>query len=144
MDSLKENAIRYMDSENEYGEEKNQYHYNCAEVLLNASNDYYKLGADSKLLRSVIPFGGGISCESTCGALTGGVVALGLMFAEEKPSTNDRVKDITKEWVETFKERFGDIDCKKLKKIHRDPENGCRTLILESTEILESIIEQYK
>lgn len=144
MSTLREVASRYIDSEKRYGKERNLYHYNCAEVLLNSCNDYYKLGTDSKLLRAIVPFGGGMFSEKTCGALTGGVVVLGLMFAEEKPTTNEKLKDITKKWVASYEKQFGDIGCKKLKEFHRHPESGCELLILRAAELIESVISEYK
>ena len=142
--TLKEIASQYIDSEKKYGEQRKLYHYNCAEVILNACNDYYKLGADSKTLKAIVPFGGGMSSGRTCGALTGGVAVLGLMFAEEKPTTNEKLKSITNKWILTFEKQFGDINCKELKENHRDPENGCRYLILEAAQLLELIIHEYK
>ena len=59
MGTLKDVAIKYIESENKYGDEKALYHYNCAEVLLYSCNDYYNLGLDQKALRSIVPFGGG-------------------------------------------------------------------------------------
>lgn len=144
MNTLKEVASRYIQSENKYGEDKNLYHYNCAEVILNACNDYYKLEADPKLLKSIVPFGGGMYSEITCGALTGGVAAIGLMFAEEKPTTNDKLKSITQKWILEFETQFANLNCDKLKEDHREAETGCENLILQSADLLESIINTYK
>ena len=55
---LRDEAIKYIESKNKYGDEKVLYHYNCAETLLGASNDYYKLGLDPKLLKLIVPFVG--------------------------------------------------------------------------------------
>lgn len=144
MNKLRDMALEYINSEKKHGEERSLYHYNCAEVLLNACNDYYNLGAGANTLKAIIPFGGGMGSESTCGILTGAVAALGLMFAEEKPSTNNKVKEITNRWVTAFEKEFGDINCKELKESHRDPESGCKLLILDAAELLESIIDEYK
>lgn len=144
MGTLREIALKYIDSEEKYGEERNLYHYNCAEVLLNSCDNYYKLGSDSKILKAIVPFGGGMFAERTCGALTGGILALGLLFAEEKPTTNEKLKNITRKWVITFEKEFSHIDCKALKKNYRHPESGCKSLVLDAAELLESIISEYK
>lgn len=144
MDRLRNVALEYIDSEKKYGSESNLYHYNCAEVLLNACNDYYDLGADQKTLRAIIPFGGGMNSERTCGILTGSVAALGLMFAEEKPTTNEKLKAVTNRWVKAFDQEFGEINCKELKESHRDPESGCKGLMLDAADLLQSIIEEYR
>lgn len=143
MKSLAEIALEYIESENKYGIDKNLYHYNCAEVLLNACNDYYNLKVSKDMLKAVIPFGGGMYLESTCGILTGSLVALGLIFAEDKPSNNEKVKKITSEWLGIFEYKFGNINCKELKASHSDPGFGCRPLILEASDLLEQVIGRY-
>ena len=143
MNSLADIALEYIESENKYGIDKNLYHYNCAEVLLNACNDYYKLNVSEEMLKAVIPFGGGMCSESTCGILTGSLMALGLIFAENKPTNNDKVKSVTKEWLNIFENKFGNINCKELKENHRHPEFGCKTIILEASELLEQVISKY-
>ena len=141
MGSLKDETIKYIESENKYGDKKELYHYNCAETLLNASNDYYKLGVDPKFLKAIVPFGGGFYSERTCGALTGGIAALGLLFAEEKPTSNEKLKEITKKWVEAFENEFGSLDCKEIKLVHRDEVKGCGPVMVRAAELLEEVIK---
>ena len=143
MSSLKEQAKMYIESENKYGDKKELYHYNCAETLLNASNDYYGLEVDTKFLKAIVPFGGGFYSEKTCGALTGGIAALGLLFAEEKPTNNEKLKEITKKWVEVFEKEFSSLDCKEIKPLHRDEIRGCAPVMTRSAELLEGVIKEY-
>lgn len=138
---LKDEATKYIESENKYGDKKALYHYNCAETLLNSCNDYYKLGLDEKMLKIMVPFGGGFYSERTCGAFTGGVAALGAMFAEDKPSSNVKLKEMTKKWVEVFEKEFGSLECKDIKPIHRDEVKGCGPVMERAAELFESIIE---
>lgn len=142
MGTLKDVAIKYIESENKYGDEKALYHYNCAEVLLYSCNDYYNLGLDQKALRSIVPFGGGFYSERTCGALTGGVAVLGVMFTEDKPTNNEKLKEMTKKWVQVFEEEFGSLDCKDIKLIHRDEVKGCGPVIARAAELFELIIQE--
>ncbi len=144
MSSLKDRAIKYIESENSYGEDKALYHYNCAETLLNSSNDYYNLGIDPKFLKAIVPFGGGFYSERTCGALTGSIAAIGLLFAEDKPTSNDSLKEITKKWVEMFQEEFGSIECKEIKPLHRDEVKGCGPVMARTAQLLEELIKEYK
>ena len=141
---LKDEAIRYIKSENKYGNKKALYHYNCAETLLYSSNDYFELGLDSKTLKMIVPFGGGFYSESTCGALTGGVAAIGAIFAEDKPTNNEKLKEVTKKWVEVFEKEFGSLDCKDIKPIHRDEVKGCEPVMVRAAELLESVISEYR
>lgn len=143
MNTLREVALQYIESEKQHGSQSHLYHYNCAEVLLNACNDYYNLGVDPKTLKAIAPFGGGMASEITCGILTGGTAALGLLFAEDMPTTNNKLKEITNKWVLAFEDQFGNLDCKPLKEDHRHPETGCQSLMLASCNLLEYIISQY-
>lgn len=144
MNGLKACALKYIESENKYGEDKASYHYNCAETLLNASNDYYGLGIDATFLKAIVPFGGGFYSERTCGAFTGGIAVLGLLFAEERPTLNERLKEVTKNWVEVFEGAFGSLDCKEIKPIHRDEIKGCGPVMARTADLLEEVIRAYK
>ena len=142
MGTLKDVAIKYIESENEYGDQKALYHFNCAEVLLYSCNDYYELGLDQKALRAIVPFGGGFYSERTCGALTGGVAVLGVMFTEDKPTNNEKLKEMTKKWVNVFEEEFGNLNCKDIKPIHRDEVKGCGPVIARAAELFEALINE--
>ena len=141
---LKDEARKYIESELKYGEQRKLYHYNCAETLLNACNDYYKLNLDKKIFKAIVPFGGGFCSEKACGVLAGGIAALGVMYSEDKPTDNTKVKEITQRWVKAFEEEFSDIDCKEIKPIYKDPETGCANVMLRAAELLESIIKGEK
>lgn len=141
---LKDEAKKYIESELKYGDKRHLYHYNCAEVMLNACNDYYNLNLDKNTLKVMAPFGGGLCSEKTCGILTGGAAAIGIIFAEDKPSENIKMKEITKKWIEKFEKEFKNTDCKVIKEIKRDENEGCKPLIIKGAEILEEIINEYK
>ncbi|MEN8153524.1 MAG: C-GCAxxG-C-C family protein [Acidobacteriota bacterium] len=48
-------------------------------------NDYFKLNADMKTIRALMPFSGGIVRQGeTCGAVTGSMLALGLLFENQQ------------------------------------------------------------
>lgn len=141
---LKDEAKKYIDSELKYGDKRKLYHYNCAEVMLNACNDYYNLNLDKNTLKSVSAFGGGMCSENTCGILTGGVASIGIMFAEDKPSENTKMKEITKKWVESFEKEFENFNCNIIKEAKRDDIEGCKYLIIKGAEILEEVIGEYK
>jgi len=88
-------------------EERPLHHKNCAEILLMAANDQYKLGLDDRFYKAVCPFGGGIQSEKTCGALLGAIAAIGVMYTEERPTTNEVMKEKTKKMLEEFEKEFG-------------------------------------
>ena len=123
-------------------EEKPLYHKNCAEILLMAANKKYKLNLDNRFINAVFPFGGGIQIESTCGALTGAISALGIMYTEEKPSSNEKVKNITKEFIKEFEKEFGALDCKYIKEHHCSPTTGCDLVKIRTAIVLEKILNE--
>jgi C_GCAxxG_C_C family probable redox protein len=51
-----------------------------------------------------------------CGALTGGVMAMGMLYGTNKPSQKERTKcyELTRELFAKFKERHGVILCRDL------------------------------
>lgn len=140
---MKEIVDKINNIESAYSEEERPlYHINCAEALLMAANEEYKLGLDDKFIKAVCPFGGGIQSEKTCGALLGAVAALGIMFAEERPTTNDKMKEITKKYVEEFEKEFGALDCATIKAHHRSETEGCNTVKIRAAEVFERVINK--
>lgn len=137
---LRDVAKEYIKYELKFGEERALYHYNCAEVMVNACNDYYNLYLDKKALKMMVPFGGGIGIGKTCGILTGGVGVIGLIFSEDKPTKNLKMKEARNRWIEEFRKEFKDIDCIGIKKINLKENESCGRLILRSADILEQII----
>ncbi len=123
-------------------EERPKYHINCAETLLMAANEEYKLGLDERFIKAVCPFGGGIQSEKTCGALLGAIAALGIMYTEEKPSTNDKMKEITKKLVEEFEKEFGSLDCAYIKAHHRSETEGFNPVKLRTAEVFERVMSE--
>lgn len=141
---LRGKVKKYIDYELKYGDKREFYHYNCAEAILNGSNDYYDLNLDEKALKMIIPFGGGMYTEDTCGMLTGGVAVIGVIFAEDKPSKNLKVKEITRNWIKEFESEFRNTNCRLIKDINLDNDEGCSNLILKAADILEEVIKKHR
>lgn len=118
------------------------YHKNCAEILLIAANEKYELNLDDRFIKAVCPFGGGMQVEKTCGALIGSIAAIGLLYTEDKPSTNDKMKELTKKYIEEFEKKFGSINCSCIKEKHRDEVLGCNPVKLGAAEIFEQVVEK--
>lgn len=141
---LRDQVRKYIEYELQYGDQREFYHYNCAEAILNGSNDYYNLNLDKNALKMIVAFGGGMYTEDTCGMLTGGVAIIGRIFAEDMPSKNLKLKEITRFWIEEFESEFKNTNCKLIKGINLKYDEGCGDLILKAADILEGIIEKYK
>ncbi|MGC8896255.1 MAG: C-GCAxxG-C-C family protein [Candidatus Bathyarchaeia archaeon] len=60
--------------------------YNCAQSVLLTMFEYWN-GENELIPKIATAFGGGIGrCGSVCGALTGGVMALGIKYGTNEPS----------------------------------------------------------
>ena len=57
-------------------------HHNCAQSVLMAFGSLLDTDADT-LYKVAVNFGGGMKCGSTCGVITGGLMALGLLGADD-------------------------------------------------------------
>jgi C_GCAxxG_C_C family probable redox protein len=119
-----------------------EYNLNCAECMLYAANDEYNLGIDKTGLKLAAGFGGGMAVEDVCGAVTGSIMVLGAMFVDKKAHESDRIKTLTREFIERFNKKLGTVNCKELKALYRDDEKRCMDIILAAGEILEDIIKR--
>jgi len=132
---LKEKAAKYYSEDNDL---------NCAESMLYAANEAYALGLDRKGLDTMASFGGGMAVEGVCGALTGGLAALGVMFTGDKSLDSKTRREIVTAFYEAFEERLGCDHCKRIKEAFRDDTFGCREVVKHSAEILEKVIQKYR
>lgn len=124
---------------NDFGKKEN---YNCSETILYAANEAYNLGLSKDALKLSAAFGGGMGIESTCGALTGAVMALSSIYVEDIGREDREIFDITKEFFKRYEDSMGSIECFKLKEDHKKEDIGCHNIILEAAKILDEIIEE--
>lgn len=117
---------------------------NCAESMLYGANEEFDLKLDQKALDTMSSFGGGMGVESVCGALTGGIAVLGVMFTWNKTLDSEKRKTITVDYYQAFKKRFGSDNCQQIKKHFRDNSVGCQNVVKWSAEILEEVIRKYQ
>lgn len=62
--------------------------FSCAESIFRAAVTTY--GESEKLVRLATPFSGGMGQGDLCGFLSGGVLAIGLLFGRTKPEENEK------------------------------------------------------
>ena len=90
--------------------------YNCAQSVLLAMQKFWKV--ESPLEPKVASaFGGGIGRRgSLCGALTGGVMAIGLRYGTNKPSSKERERAYSKalDFYNRFEKECGGVLCRDL------------------------------
>lgn len=118
---------------------------NCAETVLAAANEAYGWNLPHDALRFAAGFGGGVGGqELLCGALSGGVMALGKLFVKERAHESGLIKTIIQEYFSVFEREMGHIDCAPLKQTHRTEAEGCRQVILAGARCLDRMVEKYK
>ena len=87
--------------------------YNCAQSVLLTMQEFWNV-KDPLEPKVASAFGGGIGGRgSLCGALTGGVVAIGLKFGSNKPKPKEREKAymLALEFYNRFKKECGSTLC---------------------------------
>lgn len=115
---------------------------NCAEKILYAANKEYNLGLDKSALKLAAGFGGGMAIGDKCGAVTASIMVLGRMFVKNNAHESERIKTLTKELFDRYKEEMGSIDCEALKEQYRTEELKCKNIIVKAAEILDEIIQR--
>lgn len=90
--------------------------FDCSQVVLSSVAE--ELGIDDITAKKVASgFGGGMFCGSTCGAVTGALMAIGLKYGHSMPNTPEvKEKNIAKiaEFKEKFAEKYDSVICKEL------------------------------
>ena len=130
--------------------------YNCSQSVLLAMCQHW--GVESDLVPKIATgFGGGMGRSgSVCGAVTGGVMALGVRYGGNEPSNDKRLLtyEYTRKFLEQFEKVNGGILCRDLiGYILADPEEHekamkegvfqkkCPTYVQSAIEILLELTE---
>jgi C_GCAxxG_C_C family probable redox protein len=87
----------------------------CAEAVLAAVTRNYMPEAGEEHFRMAAGFGGGSGAGCICGAVVGGTLAFGLIFADDRK----RVQRLTKELHRWFKDEYGATCCKVILQTHK-------------------------
>ena len=88
--------------------------FNCAQSVLVAFAP--QLGLDeSQALKIASPFGGGVARRGqVCGAVTGGLMALGLAQGADTPAGKEDAYRLGQEFLQRFESRHATILCREL------------------------------
>lgn len=129
--------------------------YNCAQSVLLTMFEYWN-GKNELILKIATAFGGGIGrCGSVCGALTGGVMAIGIKYGTNEPSVKKRLEAyrFAQKLYTRFEKNHGSVLCRKLigydllnpeelKKAQRDKvfEKKCANFVRKTVETLAELI----
>lgn len=117
-----------------------KYDLNCAENLIYAANEEYRLNLSRETLKTMAAFGGGMAVESVCGAATGALAVLGIIFTQQRAHESTIVKELAKEFMESFEAQLGTKNCKELKDKYRNDDVRCSKMIEAAAVILDEIV----
>jgi C_GCAxxG_C_C family probable redox protein len=90
--------------------------YNCAQSVLLTMFEHWN-GRNDLIPKIATAFGSGMGrCGSVCGALTGGMMALGIKFGTNEPSMEKRTEtyELARKLFRRFEEENGSVLCRKL------------------------------
>lgn len=90
--------------------------YNCAQSVLLTMFEHWN-GKSELIPKIATAFGGGIGrCGSLCGALTGGLMAIGIKYGTNEPSLENRLDtyELAQALYRQFEERYGTVLCREL------------------------------
>lgn len=114
---------------------KNDLEFNCCESTIMRVDEGHPLpGFDLNVTRIASAFGGGLGgWGSACGAVSGVVMALGLIYGTEGNEIPDefkerrmRLRDMAQEFMAAFEKEFRSVNCMDLLEVDRRTEEGKR------------------
>ncbi len=104
-----------------------------------------------EIVRAATGFGGGIAgSRNICGIITGAVIAIGLKRGRTTPDGDrETSRDLAKELLEKFEERYGSLDCGKLVEPFEDFSSKersefCRMMTQQVGDEMESMLAEEK
>jgi C_GCAxxG_C_C family probable redox protein len=88
--------------------------FNCSQAVLSAFASQAGI-SDEVALLVASPFGGGVARQGqVCGALSGALMALGLLRGNKTPEGKDETYQLAQEFFQRFQERHGGSLCREL------------------------------
>ena len=121
--------------------------FNCAEAISTTIVEWYGSGPAEYTPKAATAFGGGIggTKSETCGAMTGGVIALGWLFGRTEPRADKQdVYALATEFRNRFLDTFGSTQCKAILEAFGQQENllKCKRMTGAAAGILFDILEE--
>ena len=130
--------------------------YNCCQSVLAAFSDLTGLSEKDSLAIGG-GFGSGAGTGELCGAVSGAIMAIGLMTPvdpEDPVASKKRTVGIAKELQKRFSQRFGALRCRDLLKNRQGDADGsaaaqamgltahCEIMVVAAVEILEELLAE--
>ena len=117
----------------------------CSESIAISILDAFGSPLGAQACRAASGFRGGTGKThlDICGALSGGIIALGFLMGRESGGDNaETLYQKTAEFRSRFMQRFGSTCCETLLEKKGDDPNYCRDLTAEAASILYEIIRE--
>ena len=120
----------------------------CAESVASAVTNLFCPEQTEIACRMATGFGGGLagSRQEACGALTGGVLAIGLLCGRTSPEQGrEAAYQISAAYREWFMARFGATICQTLRDSFStdDTQTACRSLTAEAAGMLYDLLREH-
>ncbi len=145
MTSTQERVVRLFDSG-----------FSCSQAVFAAFSEALGLD-DISALKIAQPFGGGIAgTGSTCGAVSGALLAIGLRHGRSRPedlAAKEKTYALVREFLRRFRERHGSTVCRELLGVDLSTPEGheearrrglfasrCSLFVAEAVGILEELL----
>ena len=133
------------------GKKAFDYHkagYHCAEAVSQAVVETYGQKTSRDIPKAATAFGGGVgrTHQDICGALSGGVIALGCLFGRSEPGAEwTDAYELAAELKRRFVQAHGTTNCGALLSTFGPQENmmRCKRLSGEVASMLAEIIEDH-
>ncbi|MFR8547932.1 MAG: C-GCAxxG-C-C family (seleno)protein [Lachnospiraceae bacterium] len=118
--------------------------YNCAESIVHAGNEYYRLGLSEHDMRMTAAFGGGLQVGDVCGALTGAACVVSAKYVTDRAhEQKEELKAVMMRLVKAFQTELGARLCAKIKAEHFDREVRCLNTVMTAAQVLEDVIRSF-
>jgi C_GCAxxG_C_C family probable redox protein len=123
--------------------------YNCAESMLRTAVAHMGIAAEGVMLRMATCFGGGVgrSHEELCGALSGGIMALGLAYGRDAVEASPHAGlDLAAAFRNRFRQRFGASCCREVLDRLGPQENraACKRLVADAAGLLHTLLDEQR
>lgn len=129
---------------------------NCTQAVVSAYGPQFGLDREAAL-KVAAAFGSGMGMGETCGAVTGGLMVIGLKHAKVKGIallSKEKTADVAHEFISKFKARHGTVVCRELLGCDVSTSEGLKTAkqekhfkqrcpgyVKDAAEILEELLK---
>lgn len=115
--------------------------WHCSEAIFIAVGEHELGEVSEQMIKMTTPFAGGVGGESKdmCGALTGGLMAIGASGGRADSSVNDDdCLALATNYRNAFLDKFGSVICSELK------QGACGDLTRQACLLLMDLLEESK